>query len=343
LWGQKNLFKSEDFVAQAAPTTGPKKNAQQILAEHITTLKGHAEKVINVNAMTPTPNTHERKLDILRDTCNSCKHLLMALDGVLKRNTAPPMPPSGLSLDFLKKVRRRLWRVLRYSSGPQKFLIKGKTILTKKIVEAKGNPNSIVFEEPVWVAKDPKLNTLFSTSLPTITVNKDTYINWFKTEFTSKLKETDQTKKAIATITRTRSLTWKPSLHCEVTLLTYLYLTNTKIISNAIGVSKLNCYACNVYTTELKTGGSGSYNMTGTSGKTHHQWLIPSPDVFSTQAVAGLKAASKSGAEKVKTECTADIRAFLADTGRRNSTGSDSSTGSGGMDATAVFLLGPKS
>lgn len=348
-WEQKNLFIEKDFVEQVAPTGagGKKRTPKEILDIRIATLKSHNTKVMSVDPSAQTLNTTELKLALLRDMCNSCKYLLQAFDGVMKRNPAPPMP-DGVSLDSFKRLRRRLWRVLRYSAGPQKFLIKGKAILKSRILLEHGNPDTIEFVEPVWVAKDAKLVALFSTAPPEITIAKDTFINWFKEEFTNTLPDTNPKKKsATDSITNfcnnprfNNGIKWRPSLHCEVTLLAYLYLTGTKIIGNSIGVSKLNCFACSVYTTHLKTASPGiEYNMTGTSGKTHHQWLIPSSAVFSTKAA--LKTASDAGTQKVKADTKAEIRDFLNDTGRRNSVGSDSSTGSGGMDANEVYLLGP--
>lgn len=347
-WGQLNLLKDTDFVEQVPPTGAGGKNMtpEKILDIRIATLKTHSTNVMSANPSARTLNTTELKLALLKDMCNSCKYLLQPIDGVIKRDPleAPPMP-DGVSLKKFMKLRRRLWRVLRYSAGPQLFLTKGITYLKLKIDLAGGNSSSIEFGEPTWVATTDTLARLFSTAQPSITITGKTFINWFKEEFTNTLPAADpKIKSAIDNITAfckdanfNDGMKWRPSLHCEVALLAYLNLKGIVIIGNAIGVSKLNCFACSVYADYLKTASQGiAYRMTGTSGKSHHQWLIPNSAVFNKPA---LKIASNSGTEEVKRNTKTIINNFLNGTADRTSIGSDSSTGSGTMDVGDVTLL----
>lgn len=349
LWAQRSLFEEKDFVEQVPATDKKKKTPKEILDQCIATLKRHVVNVMTADPLAKTMSTTELKLGLLRDLCNSCKYLLQAFDGVMIKNPKTPMPDKdGLTLDVFKKFCRRLWRVLRYSAGPQIFLIKGRSILKAKIMLARGNSNTIKIEDPVWVAKDTKLAPLFSTAQQEIIIAKDTFISWFRQEIISKSTASAANKNsAIVSITSycnrakfNNGIIWRPSLHCEVTLLAYLYLASTRIISNAIGVSKLNCFACSVYTDGLKSGSPGAeYNMTGSSGKFHHQWLILNSALFSNLPL--LKIASTKGAQMVISETKERIYKFLDGTVDSGSVGSDSSTGSGGMDLNEVFLLGP--
>lgn len=348
LWGQQNLLKDTDFVEQVSATgaNGKKRTPEEILDIRIATLKSHSTTVMRADPLAPALNTTELKLVLLQNMCNSCKYLLQAIDGVMKRGTPFPMP-TDVDLKKLTKLRRRLWRVLRYSAGPQLFLTKGITYLKLKINLARGNSSSIEFEEPNWVAKTPTLATLFSAENPLITINKETYISWFRDEFTKSPGDSEKKQEELRKITRfcndakfNNGMKWRPSLHCEVALLAYLNLTGKVIIGNAIGVSKLNCFACSVYAGHLRTASQGiAYRMTGTSGKSHHQWLIPNSAVFA--AKPALKIASDSGTEQVKRDTKTIINNFLNSTTDRTSIGSDSSTGSGTMNVSDVTLLVP--
>jgi hypothetical protein len=71
-----------------------------------------------------------------------------------------------------------------------------------------------------------------------------------------------------------------PFLHCELQLISYLDRRNITVHINLIGVSKLMCWACNVYVKEVnkrrKDDRKEPYNvLSGASDKVHHAWLIP--------------------------------------------------------------------
>jgi hypothetical protein len=66
----------------------------------------------------------------------------------------------------------------------------------------------------------------------------------------------------------------KPFLHCEIQMILYLQANNIQIQENAIGCSKLMCWACNAYMEKAnKKRGKNAWLLSGTSEKPHHAWL----------------------------------------------------------------------
>lgn len=207
-------------------------DANVIRTELVPALKAHVKIVTEVDR---TKTTVADRMNVLCAVCNSCKHLVQSLDSVLNRNVllAQMKEPS---LDGILKLRRRLWRVLRYIAGPQKFLRRGIDILKSKVVALNGNTLKLVFvAEWVAVSAATRLAPLFApgASQP-IVYKKAEFDTWFADTFKgSEIKET-KVKAAKEAIMRhfagKPQLTFSPALHCEVTLLTLLYLTDTKTV-----------------------------------------------------------------------------------------------------------------
>jgi len=104
----------------------------------------------------------------------------------------------------------------------------------------------------------------------------------------------------------------------------YLQANKIQVQENAIGNTKLMCWACNKYVERAnKTRGTNTWHLSGTSEKSHYAWLIPSSplgDVVVGDVMMGLGPL---------------VSRFAAEFGRHRrplSGGSDSGTGSNGEE-----------
>ena len=116
----------------------------------------------------------------------------------------------------------------------------------------------------------------------------------------------------------------RPFLHCELQVILYLQANKIQVQDNAIGNTKLMCWACNKYVARAnKDRGTNAWRLSGTSEKSHYAWLIPSSplgDVVVGDVMMGLRPL---------------VSRFAAEFGRHRrqlSGGSDSGTGSNGEE-----------
>lgn len=182
---------------------------------------------------------------------------------------------------YICKLHNRLSRLLKFESGAKVFLKSCLEIYQKfasvaqssellfeaawveDCIEDSGLPTSEL--PPLnWGAYLSKLeatkNRLFADDMNMF--NSATYEN-----LCTLLKETIDKKK-------NKELRLVPSLHCEISLALYLEAKNLTPLYNFIGVTKLNCASCSRYSQAYSSGGH-AYQMTGSSGKWHHNWFMP--------------------------------------------------------------------
>ena len=233
-------------------------------------------------------------------------------------------------LDWLRKLRRRLWRIARYRTDAKSVATTGIKWI-RRILGDEFTEDGDCFKV-VWVGLD-------SDTLPKnhgmkyeIKGRPQDHFNKLLEEYRFELSP-GRNEQTFATDlgnlwpkpkpNSTPSFT--PFLHCELQLIGYLDRHNVTVHMNLIGVSKLMCWACSAYVKEvnnrreLEDGLKKPYVLSGTSGKAHHAWLIPPGeehrDVVVKIVSDALKDAISSLAHKLGHQ-------------RIHSGGSDSSTGS---------------
>ncbi|KAF8805399.1 hypothetical protein BYT27DRAFT_7193163 [Phlegmacium glaucopus] len=182
-------------------------------------------------------------------------------------------------------LRRRLWRVARYWIDAGSVATSG----TKWIKKVLGNNELTEGGDcftVVWVGAVP--GTLPENHGRKYFLN-DCPVDHFKRlleEFG--FEETSQIKQQ-SFMTNLGALWPKPKegnpptitpfLHCELQIISYLDQHNITAHMNLIGVSKLMCWACDIYVKEINkcrmVDGKKPYVLSGTSGKAHEAWLIP--------------------------------------------------------------------
>jgi hypothetical protein len=187
-----------------------------------------------------------------------------------------------MNFDWLRKLRRRLWRIARYRTDAKSVATTGikwiRRILGDEFTEG-GDCFKVV-----WVGLDPdtlpknhgmkydieeRPQELFEKLLVQYGFDKSTNEN--EQNFMADLGDLWPKPKPNSTPN------FVPFLHCELQLIGYLDRHNISVHMNLIGVSKLMCWACNAYVNEVNNRRKydRTYVLSGTSGKAHHAWLIP--------------------------------------------------------------------
>jgi hypothetical protein len=231
-------------------------------------------------------------------------------------------------LNWLRKLRRRLWRIARYRIDAKSVATTGikwiRRILGDEFTEG-GDCFKVV-----WVGHD--LDTLPENHGKKYEIKErpQELFNKLLGEYgfnvsTDKNEQTYMTDLGSLWPIPKPNFTpvFVPFLHCELQLIGYLDRHNVTVHMNLIGVSKLMCWACNAYVKEVnnrrKDDRKDPYVLSGASGKARHAWLIPPGeelrDVVVKIVSEALKAAISSLADKLGHQ-------------RIHSGGSDSSTGS---------------
>jgi hypothetical protein len=231
-------------------------------------------------------------------------------------------------LNWLRKLRRRLWRIARYRTDADVVATTGfkwiGRILGDEFTEG-GDCFKVV-----WVGRDPDTLPKNHGMKYEIKERPQEHFNELLGEYGFDLAP-GRNEQTFATDlgnlwAKPRpnfTPTFTPFLHCELQLIGYLDRHSISVHMNLIGVSKLMCWACDAYVTEVnnrrKDDGKDSYVLSGISGKAHHAWLIPPGEELGNVVVKivpdALKAAISTLAQKLGHQ-------------RIHSDGSDSSTGS---------------
>lgn len=195
---------------------------------------------------------------------------------------------------LLAKVRRRIWRVLRYYTVPVRFV---KTSLRQfhdmlalrdpggvtgmeRFLSGSGGivvhwvtcaPRRVVYDRRQYKLQDRAWSLVASYGL-------------------GAQRDSPPVRRMLDGIARLPS--WSPEVaprvHCAVQLTWYLVENNIQVYKDTIGMSKLLCWACHLYVDQLRVQqGARQWRLSGTSGKVHEAWTIPSaPSVeASRQAV----------------------------------------------------------
>ena len=179
------------------------------------------------------------------------------------------------------RLRRRLWRVASYLTQLNAFARFGlpfiKNILEKDGREFAGGGPGI---EIVWVGDESGVLPDNHGHAVEMILPPMGFLNKLFDKF-DYLAEGEKKAPEILLDTLTDigglwaiSGSIKPILHCEIQLILYLQTNNIRIQDNAIGCSKLMCWAC--VEKANKERGRNAWVLSGTSEKPHYAWLIPS-------------------------------------------------------------------
>jgi hypothetical protein len=242
---------------------------------------------------------------------------------------------------WILRLRRRLWRIARYLAQSNTFAFSGLPFIRNILGEdgskrfADGGPGVkiVCVGDESGVLPDNYGHEVEMCLPPMEFLNK----------LFDKFDYTAEGEKNIPAIPR-ETLTdigkfWeipgsiKPFLHCEIQMILYLQANNIQIQENAIGCSKLMCWACNAYVEKAnkERGGKAgkAWLLSGTSEKPHHAWLVPSGvlgDAIVSDIMKGLESL---------------VSWFAVEFGRHRkqlSGGSDSATGSDDDEDTLITL-----
>ena len=212
-----------------------------------------------------------------------------------------PIPLPDKDFIWILRLKQRLWRVACYLTQLNTFAHSGLPFIRNILGEdgsrrfADGGPGVKI----VWVGDEsgvlPNNHGLeVEMSLPPME-----FLNKLFNKF-DYMAEDEKNILVIPpeTLTDIRKF-WeipgsiKPFLHCEIQMILYLQANNIPIQENAIGCSKLMCWACNAYVEKAnKEQGGKAWLLSGTSEKPHHAWLIPSGvlgDAVVSDIVKGLE------------------------------------------------------
>ena len=229
---------------------------------------------------------------------------------------------------WILRLRRRLWHVACYLTQLGNFARSGLLFIKKNLGEdgvrkfADGGPGV----EIVWVGDESGVLPNNHGRAVEMNLSPMGCLNKLFDKF-DYMAEGEKKVPAIPpdTLTDIRRF-WaipgsiKPFLHCELQMIIYLEAKNIRIQDNAIGCSKLMCWACNAYMEKVnKERGGNAWVLSGTSEKPHYAWLIPS-GVLGDAVVSDIMK---------RLECL--VSRFAIEFGRHRkqlSGGSDSATGS---------------
>ena len=225
-------------------------------------------------------------------------------------------------LNWLRKLRRRLWRIAHYRTDAKLVATTGIEWI-RRILGDNGFTDGGDCFKIVWVGLDPD-------TLPQNHGKEYEIKERPGDRFDALLKDFgyDSTQKKDSDFMAALESLWPndpfpsffiPFLHCELQLISYLDRHNIEVHMNLIGVSKLMCWACNVYVREInkrrEDDGKEPYVLSGTSGKAQDRWLIP-PGELGDVVVKIVRCVLKDAIERLADEL-----------GIWHSGGSDSSMG----------------
>ena len=188
---------------------------------------------------------------------------------------------------WILRLRRRLWRVARYLSQLNIFADSGLQYIRNILGDGvrKFADGGLGFKI-VWVGDEPGVLPDNYGCDVQMSLTPMEYLNklFDKFDYTTGDSEGEKEVPNIPSKTlKDIGEFWaipgsiKPSLHCEIQMILYLKANRIQIQDNAIGCSKLMCWACNAYVEKANKNGRGNtWLLSGTSEKPHYAWLIPS-------------------------------------------------------------------
>ena len=183
---------------------------------------------------------------------------------------------------WISRLRRRLWRVSRYATDLLTVVKFGlpyiRCILGKEGSRTFADGGAGV--EIVWVGDQLILPDNHGRDI-TMSLSPMEFLNKFFDKFEYKAKGKKKRPMIPPEIVADIGKFWgseiRPFLHCELQMILYLQANKIQVQNNAIGNTKLMCWACNEYVARANKGrGLNAWQLSGTSEKSHCAWLIPS-------------------------------------------------------------------
>lgn len=290
--------------------------------------------------------TKEQKLQIYKDASRQCSTILKGLNSILVNHKDDAKLKKIWSNNkhmekVAKRLHNRLTRLLKFRTGALLFLRDCLNIFREHTGVER---NADLEFEVVWIEE-----WIESSGLPVAEDQKSytesSYGAWLDGRINTILqgenlrihpKSIQQLKQRVKTQfdkkrPGNKTIGFNPTFHCELAMIHYCIAFEKEPLFNFIGVTKLNCVSCSIYTKSCAAA-TTSYSMTGSSGKWHHNWFIP----------IGLAVKSASTVKQsVMLKNIMHVKSILLDNARdellsivtnvarpRKSVGSDSSTGS---------------
>lgn len=200
---------------------------------------------------------------------------------------------------FIDKVYRRLWKLFRYFTGSEAYVdialpffedLAGVKNSSKTLkVNFKwifvnmldlDTKRSISFEEKetsqqleIWL--EQKLDNVLNE--PTIKLDIDAKRLENTKEVCNMKIQNEKVKD------KDSNIIFRNKIHCEVNLIIYSIVNRINVEGKAIGVSKLMCWSCTHFVAFFEESTGEYWNISGTSGKFHHQWCQPVAGLFKPQ------------------------------------------------------------
>lgn len=258
---------------------------------------------------------------------------------------------------LIDKLHRRIWKLFRYITGAEAYILIGIPFFKELFSETETNL-TVDFK---WILNEG-LNPTKKSLVYVVTETEQEYEAW-QTSMVEKAQNDEKIKNNIdasllehlkstckqlglAKIhSNNKLITFNNTIHCEVNLILFSLTNGIEPEFSAIGVSKLMCWTCTHFVKLFEDITGRYWNISGTSGRYHFQWLLPVADLFNPPSAPGLvigrppnpligqvATANKSLTEKVEEELLTILKASIQpETGFTRGhirSRSDSSTGS---------------
>ncbi|THH16489.1 hypothetical protein EW146_g4146 [Bondarzewia mesenterica] len=217
---------------------------------------------------------------------------------------------------LLKKVRRRMWRVLRYRTVPVRFVEKILPQL-KDALEMCGEDGITGMQRFLdgsggicvcWVPSDAPLDTVVRFNPQSGAVRKHAW-SLVASYGTAGERGLNASVGAfldgldMCLLDNEDSVC--PRVHCELRLVAYLVEHGIAVYKDTIGASKLLCWACYIFVEELRAVlPQRRWRVSGTSGKAREDWGFVS---------SGSVSALEDAVERVRVRVRGKLREVLVD------------------------------
>lgn len=273
---------SKEDISPAYPKGDTVEKGIESLKEDMKTL---SKAIQEARSRASRKASTEDLLKIFNTGIASSRPILIVINSILDKRTSNTdgfWKKNQPVKRYLRKLHNRLSRLQKFESGANVFLhnclkiyqefetltqsseLHFEAAWVEDWVEDSGLPTAQIppLDSGAYLKKlDEIKNRLFLDDMNML--NMSTY-----DQLCTLLKQSIDTRKdGVLPLT--------PSLHCEISLAHYLEAKGLTPLYRFIGVTKLNCASCARYSQTYFKARKLAYEMTGSSGKWHHNWFMP--------------------------------------------------------------------
>ena len=194
-------------------------------------------------------------------------------------------------LRFLGKIYRQMWRVLKIKDGAIDFILTGMKSLWNMWKHKSTQPSLKL--KAVFIYSTLTVAEKRALMISPIDMSAEEIRDWIAKRKQDAIgtrgvntEELDRRIEKILNEIGKGHFKKTPRCHCEVSLIIYLVKNNIKVAYDVIGVSKYNCWSCAQFLSAFNADGSApiqnkrKWIMSGSSGKFHCAWGLPSLTMF---------------------------------------------------------------